>query len=160
MANLNITGDNLPKDSGNRYAWAPFDPAGSAYKLPMAYPVSGDMGGLGAGHLVQNIADVMTATGSISSGVDLGGWAYLALFMPPFGSGTQVTFQASASGIGWTNISTTTQNATLSATGALATGYFVGMGSSLTPLVPFRFVRLSAANAQTATRTAVWVVMS
>lgn len=160
MPNLNITADNLPKDSGNRYAWAPFDPAASAYSLPQAYPVSGSFGGLGMGHLVNNIADVMTATGSISSGVDLGGWAYLALAMPPFGSGTQVTFQASASGVGWTNISVTTQNAVMSATGALQTGYVIGFGSALGPLQPIRWVRLSAAQPQTASRTAVWIVMS
>lgn len=158
----NITADNLPKDSGNRFWWAPYDAAASAFRLVQAYPVSGAYGGVAKGHLVNNIADVMTATGSISSGVDLGGWEYLGLYMPPMGSGTQVTFQASASGIGWTNISTAliNQTATISATGALQTAYFVGMGSQMEMFRPFRFVRMSAANLQTASRTAVWVVMS
>ena len=162
MPSINVTADNLPKDSGNRYVWAPFDPSASAFNLPLSYPVSGSLGGLAQGHVVNNIADLITATGAISSGVDLGGWAHLALYVPPMGSGTQLTFQASASGIGWTNISTALINhtATISATGALAVAYFVGMGPQLEMLRPFRFVRMSAAQNQTATRTAVWVVMS
>lgn len=156
MANLNITGDNLPKDSGNRYIWGPFDPSGSAFKLPYAYPVSGDVGGLAVGHVTNSIADIMTATGSISSGIDLGGYSLYSVYIPPMGSGTELTFQASGSGWGWINVSTNARNATLSATGALATGYAFPFTSPW----PFRYVRLSAANAQTATRTAVWNVIS
>lgn len=160
MPSLNVTGDNLPKDSGNRYVWAPFDPSGSAFKLPFAYPFSGDMGGLAIGHVTNTIADIMTSTGAISSGVDIGGYTHIGLYMPPMGSAGQVTFQVSASGIAWTNLSTTTQNAALSATAALATGYFVGNGSALDMVRPFRYVRLSASTPQTANRTALWVLAS
>lgn len=160
MATITVSADNLPKDSGSRYIWAPFDASGSAFKLPYAYPFSGDVGGLAVGHVTNTIADLMTATGSISSGVDIGGYTHIGLYMPPMGSGTQVTFQVSASGVGWTNLSTTTQNAAMSATGALATGYFIGHGSALDTVRPFRYVRLSAAQAQTATRTALWVLAS
>ena len=156
MATITVSADNLPTDSGSRYSWAPFDPATSAFKLPMAMPVSGDYGGLAVGHVTNYIADVMTATGAISSGVNLAGYVNFALYVPPMGSGTELTFQGSGSGIPWTNISTNARNTTFSATGALATGYMFQFSN----FFPFSYVRLSAANAQTASRTAVWIVNS
>lgn len=163
MPSLNITADNLPKDSGNRFYAAPYDASASAYRLPQAYPVSGNFGGVGDGHIINVIQDLITSTGSISSGVDLGGWLNLGLYIPPMGAGTQLTFQASASGIGWTNITTNISAPIanfISASGTLATGYFLGMSTHMEAMRPMRYVRMSAANNQTATRTAVWLVMS
>ena len=61
--------------------------------------------GLAIGHLYHVINDTMTATGSISSGVDLAGYTTRGLLIPTMGSGCELTFQISASGGGWTTVS-------------------------------------------------------
>ena len=84
-----VTGDNLPRDSGNRYIMAWWDAANNAFALPYGFPVSGSAAALAVGHMNNVIADVITATGSLSSGVDLGGYAIKGFVAPLCGSGVE-----------------------------------------------------------------------
>ncbi len=154
--NWNVTGDNLPKDSGNRYMAAWYDPVNNAFSLPLGYPVSGSAGGLAIGHLPNNIIDVMTATATLSSGVDLGGYTLRGLIQPLMGSGANLVFQVSGSALAWTTLASTAGVA-FSAT-ALQTGSYAMDQSVLAPLAPYRWVRISATVLQTATRNFTWVV--
>ena len=156
--NIYASADNLPKDSGNRYMMAPFDPSGSGFVLPMANPVSGSFGGWVMGHMTNQIADTMTSTGAISSGVDLGGYTVRGLTVAQAGSGTQFVFQVSASGGVYSTILDPVTNNQLSASGRTDGQYTLGWGSALQSLQYYRFVRISAANLQTAARTFVWSV--
>ena len=157
MASINITADNLPKDSGNRFMVAPYDPALSAFNLLYAFPVSGAFGGLAIGHMTNQIADTMTATGGLSSGVDLGGYPIRGLLVPPMGSGCEIYFQFSASGQGWVALSTD-RAALMSATGGASLQYAMSPTAIGGHSSPYRYVRMTASQGQTATRTFVWAV--
>ena len=151
----NVTGDNLPKDSGNRYMMAWYDPVANNFALPWAYPVSGSAAGLVIGHGYNIISDTLTATGNISSGVDLGGYPTRACLLFSFGSASEVVFQASAPQ-GWISINTN-RDAGISATAGPTFNNLIG-ASYLTDLAPFRYIRVSAFQGQTATRTIHWFV--
>lgn len=157
--NYRVTGDNLPKDSGNRYLMAWLDPVNNAFTLPWGFPVSGSAGGLVIGHApVQYIADVITATGVHSSGVDLNGYTVRGLIIPQMGSGCNVRFQVSSSGLTWVAL-LNAAGVGISATGDNSQYYALGAnGSPLVDVVPYGIVRMSATVNQTASRTALWVV--
>ena len=135
-------------------AW--FDPVNNNFQLPYANPVSGSAAGLAIGHMTNFISDVMTSTGAISSGVDLGGYTVRGLHIAQMGSATQITFQVSASGGPYVSILSVGANP-LSASGRTDSQYALD-ASALGSLQYYRFVRMSAANLQTANRTFVWSV--
>lgn len=157
--NFNITGDNLPKDSGNRYLWALWDNQGNNFRLPFAYPTApnGTAAAMAIGHMYHTITATMTSTGALSSAVDLGGYTQRSIYIDQMGSGCNVVWQISASGQGgWVTV-TDRAAASYSATGSTnAGGYVLGMGAEMNALAPHTFVRLSATQNQTATRTFRW----
>ena len=152
--NFQITGDNLPRDSGNRYYWALYDPVNNNFALPWGYPVSGSAAGMVAGHAYQQITDTMTATGANSSGVDLGGYSVKGLIIPTMGSGCWLTFRVSASGVQASTLS----NSAIGIYSATGSVLYALDATFLSILGPYRWIALSATQPQTATRTFTWIL--
>ncbi len=157
--NLTITGDNLPRDSGSRYMVGLYDPVNNNFQPLYANPVvtAETAAGLAIGHLQTVINSVMTATGAVSSAVNLGGYTVRALYLPIMGSGCNITFQASASGGGgWATIANNI-GVYYSATGNNV-GFLLGVGAEMNAISPMKTIRLSASQPQTADRTFTWFV--
>ena len=156
--NTQITGDNLPRDSGNRYFAAPYEPSGNRFLPQLGYPVSGSAIGAAVGHVIHNIIDTFSATATVSSGVDLGGFTIRGLMAPAMGSGCNFMFQVSASAQAYATVSNTAGVA-YSASGLLQTAYALDQ-TVIQHVNPYRFVRMSATVMQTAARNFTWQVAS